>query len=716
MDLAYHRYGIKLRGVAGGNARSQRRVLEGFLIRADGGYGCLQPWPELGDGTLEVQWQALRSGGQTRLLRRALECAAVDAEARREGRSLFEGMMVPQSYATVTGSADFLTLKSEGFTGVKLKGGQNWQEILPRLRAAVEAGLRVRIDFNGLLSEQGFRELTQAAKDVRTWVDYVEDPMPYNPRAWEQLRRETGWHLGLDRVADGTEATGGFDVRILKPAVDGIGPLHDCPSISTVVTSYMDHAVGQAFAAWEAGRFGGRQGLAGLMTHRLFEPDAFTGRFAAAGPDWLGPGGTGLGFDDLLEGLPWVPIRPPRKRTAGQVLQNPRDPLPGGGPKLKAGQIGFATSGSTGTPSVVVHTRQTLETSARAVNNWLATAASDVWLRVLPDFHVGGYQIGVRAMLSGSRIISDEAKWDAQRFVKAVGEEAVTLSALVPAQVVDLVKRGLRAPAGIRAVMVGGGPLDEQQRLAALALGWPLLRTYGATETASQVATECIGAAGDLMLLPHWEARVMPAAGLTVANDKAGLLELRGAALALGRFVRKEQAWLWHKLPDAAGWWQTADQVILSGRKLTFLGRADRVVKVLGELVNLEAVEAALVSAGLIDRAFAVLAVPDVRRGVELVLVVERESGGQGTELNQSGSEPKALTREGGTPTLKAEEAGAAMPQRGDVNAALTAYTAGAAPFARISRIFEVDALPRSPLGKVKPAAAATLISRRPTL
>jgi len=46
----------------------------------------------------------------------------------------------------------------------------------------------------------------------------------------------------------------------------------------------------------------------GLMTHVLYEPDAFFERVERDGARLLPPRGTGLGFDDLLERLPWTSI------------------------------------------------------------------------------------------------------------------------------------------------------------------------------------------------------------------------------------------------------------------------------------------------------------------------------------------------------------------------------------------------------------------------
>ena len=58
--------------------------------------------------------------------------------------------------------------------------------------------------------------------------------------------------------------------------------------------------------SWVRGFLGSRMcGFLGLQTHGLFEADQFTERLGVAGPTFTAPGGAGLGFDDLLEKLPW---------------------------------------------------------------------------------------------------------------------------------------------------------------------------------------------------------------------------------------------------------------------------------------------------------------------------------------------------------------------------------------------------------------------------
>lgn len=652
--LYIHRYTLALRS-GPANARSQRRTVDGFLIRCGDGFGCVHPWPELGDPTVEELLARLRSGRRPHTLAaRALYCAAQDGTARKEGRSLFcrFSPAIPRSHATVTGDADFPALRAAGFSTVKLKTHGADAGIAGRVRAAVEAGLRVRLDCNGT----GIAAL----RTLRPWeeqIEFIEDPVPYFPQRWERIRSGLGLPLALDRI-EGAEA-GGFDIRVLKPALD------DCRrrEVPVVFTSYMDHPLGQMFAAWEAARYPGEQREAGLLTHTLFEPDAFTEAVRSIGPQLLSPGGTGLGFDALLDALPW-------QRLAGEpplLFTNPRAPLPDPPRELPPDAFVFQTSGSTGAPSLVCLTREALLANAAAVNAWVHATADDVWLRVLPEFHVGGQSIHFRAELSGSRVLVEE-KWDVTRFMMVTKHSRITLTSLVPAQVFDLVSAGLRAPESLRAIIVGGGAMEAALYQKARALGWPLLPSYGMTETASQVATARLDSLTSLEvppleLLPCWEAR----------TDAAGRLQLRGAPLLSGRLVAAAGDWVFEDALDADGWFTTADRVALEGRCLTPLGRCDRVVKVLGELVDLDAVEAALAAAGLPPGRGVAAALPDERAGVRPWLITDW---------------PDAAAC--------VEKANAALP-----------------PFARLAGWKQMD-LPRSPLGKILRAELTARLAVEP--
>ncbi|MEA2488547.1 MAG: o-succinylbenzoate---CoA ligase, partial [Acidobacteriota bacterium] len=159
----------------------------------------------------------------------------------------------------------------------------------------------------------------------------------------------------------------------------------------------------------------------------------------------------------------------------------------------------LATSGTTGALKLTALSKQGLLASAAAVNRHLESTAADIWCCVLPTFHVGGLGIYARAHLSGAEVIS--MAWDPVRFA----EQAVTLSALVPAQVRDLLQGGLTPPSSLRAIVIGGGAMSQALYRDALTAGWPVLPSYGMTECCSQIATARPGSP-ELILLDHLEA------------------------------------------------------------------------------------------------------------------------------------------------------------------------------------------------------------------
>jgi O-succinylbenzoate synthase len=247
------------------------------LLRVGDGFADLHPWPELGDQTIEEQLELLKRGEPGQQTRASLRFAALDGEARRRGVSLFAGLTIPESHWPGVEPLP-------GFDTVKLKG----LDSLP-------PNVRLRFDFNATLTAAEFLRVAESLPKER--VDFVEDPCPYDERVWAELRRTSGIRLALDR------GSGKADVIVHKPALGLDFPVHD----DVVVTSYMDHPIGQFAAALVAAthRVNHR---CGLFTHVLYEPDAFIERIRADGARLLAPEGTGFGFDDLLDGLSWTSI------------------------------------------------------------------------------------------------------------------------------------------------------------------------------------------------------------------------------------------------------------------------------------------------------------------------------------------------------------------------------------------------------------------------
>lgn len=328
----------------------------------------------------------------------------------------------------------------------------------------------------------------------------------------------------------------------------------------------------------------------------------------------------------------------------------------------------FQTSGTEGVRKWVGLTKQALLISAQAVNDHFGITAKDHWLLALTPYHVAGFGILARAQLSGSPVTRLEGKWSAQAFVEKCDHVGATLASLVPTQIFDLVAAQLRAPASMRAVLVGGGALNSELEAAALALGWQVHRTYAMTETGSTVAAQPHPGAA-LEVLPIWQVR----------TDDEGVLSVSGPALAQGYAVFEEGCWRWE--PISAEGLRTRDRVEISEvdgtRHLRFLGREAGIVKILGELVALgpiqDRIEALRLMQGLTAADAAVCDVPDPRKGSGLVLAVSGMTGSEGAKMQK------------------------------DLNESLR-------PFEHIQETRILHAIPRSELGKVKLAELRTLL------
>jgi O-succinylbenzoate synthase len=276
MPIWVHRYSLmprhRLSGVAAEGARY------GALLRIGNGFADLHPWPELGDLPLDTQLAMLARGETTAQSAASLHLAQIDGEARTRGVSLFDGLTIPESHWPGNDPP-------AGFDTVKIKGV-----------VRVPDDVRIRIDFNATLTPAEFLDVVETLSDER--IDFIEDPCPYDEETWANLRDMTGLRLAVDRVAPAGHS---YDVLVHKPALRSAWPEEDC---EIVVTSYMDHPIGQFGAAYVAATHQ-TSTRCGLMTHVLYEPDAFIERMERDGARLLPPKGTGIGFDDLLESLPW---------------------------------------------------------------------------------------------------------------------------------------------------------------------------------------------------------------------------------------------------------------------------------------------------------------------------------------------------------------------------------------------------------------------------
>ncbi len=286
------------------NSRSGRREHEGALIRVGDGYGCIHPWPELGDAPLDAQLERLAHGGSTPLVDAALECADIDGAYRRAGHSIYQDEIPPSHWLVLAGD-DPESAKAQGFRIAKIKGSPDLDTVRKTMRLWLDAGFQVNLDFNESLPPGEFLAFWESLDEAdRDAILMVEDPEQWTEDGWMDLR-EAKVPVAVDRDLIARYRLG--DIYVMKPNY-----LSEFPNYQSrfAVTSYMDHAIGQMFAGMVASHHSKNEKLVscGLLTHRCFEKDAFFEQIQTDGPCLLPVEGTGLGFDDLLEKLPWKRI------------------------------------------------------------------------------------------------------------------------------------------------------------------------------------------------------------------------------------------------------------------------------------------------------------------------------------------------------------------------------------------------------------------------
>jgi O-succinylbenzoic acid--CoA ligase len=281
------------------------------------------------------------------------------------------------------------------------------------------------------------------------------------------------------------------------------------------------------------------------------------------------------------------------------------------------------TSGSTGVPKAALHTFGNHYHSALGSNANIALAPGDRWLHSLPLYHVGGLSIVFRCLLAGAAVALPDP---AQFLGEAVAALGATHVSLVSTQLLRLLREDADL-GGVKAMLLGGGPVPAYLIDEALARGLPIHTSYGLTEMASQVTTTPPGAAREELYtagraLPHREISVSGEGEILVRGETlfAGYVEGEGIDLSL----------------DAGGWFRTGDLGEISAEgSLRVGGRRDNLFVSGGENVQPEEVEEALCRLDGVEEAV-VVPVPDEEFGARPVAFVRVAHGAP---------EPEALSR-----------------------------------------------------------------------
>ena len=265
---------------------------------------------------------------------------------------------------------------------------------------------------------------------------------------------------------------------------------------------------------------------------------------------------------DLLAGM-W---------SGGVVVGGSADAV--GSTELAGTALVVFTSGTTGVPKGVRLTGDNLEAAAEASRLHLGHDQDDTWLLAMPLHHVAGLSILVRQAYTGGSVLM-LPDFDPSSYAAALKGE-VSIASVVPTMLHRLLQHDTGPYHGLRAVMVGGGPIPSGLLERAAQAGLPVLPTYGLTETFGQVATLRPGS--------PLEYKAHPLPGVELRIDEEGRIAVRSRQVSPGYLGEPDRTSSWLVTNDLG---QIDDDGAVRGR-----GRADSVIVTGGEKVDPHRVEA----------------------------------------------------------------------------------------------------------------------------
>ncbi|GAA5158728.1 class I adenylate-forming enzyme family protein [Ornithinimicrobium tianjinense] len=310
-----------------------------------------------------------------------------------------------------------------------------------------------------------------------------------------------------------------------------------------------------------------------------------------------------------------------------------------GAPALPAGPVAdddpvlmVFTSGSSARPKAAVLSHASCYWTNLSLSRTLELDESDVVLSVMPQFHVGGWNVQpLLAWWTGATVVLERG-FDPGRVLRLVEERRVTTMMGVPthyARLADHPRFGMADFISLRSAVVGGAPMPAPLLRIFHARGVALTQGYGLTEAGPNVlcvppreALDRVGWAG--VPYPHVDVRLAdPVTGEEVAGAGSGELLVRGPGMFTGYFRDPEAtAAVWRD-----GWLATGDVAVRDASG--YLRIVDRLRNIFisgGENVAPAEVEAVLQTHPAVEDVV-VVGVPDERWGERGVALVVRRAG-----------------------------------------------------------------------------------------
>ena len=276
------------------------------------------------------------------------------------------------------------------------------------------------------------------------------------------------------------------------------------------------------------------------------------------------------------------------------------------------------TSGTTGRPKGVMHSSNTLLTSAILLSERFGLTASDVIFMPAPLAHQLGFCLGMMmAIQVGAPLVTMDV-WDPARAAELIAAHKVTYACGSTPFLTDLVntpdvdKLNLD---GFRMFLTSGAPIQRAGVEEARAvLGVSVLTGWGMTEliqgTATLPSERSDGPITDGTVFAGGEVRIVDDDQRALPPGEEGNLQYRGSTVFVGYFKRPDLYAL-----GGEGWFETGDLARLDERgHIRIVGRSKDIIIRGGENIPVFEVENLIYEMPQVNDV-ALVAMPDSRLG-----------------------------------------------------------------------------------------------------
>lgn len=255
------------------------------------------------------------------------------------------------------------------------------------------------------------------------------------------------------------------------------------------------------------------------------------------------------------------------------------------------------TSASSGEAKAAVHSFANHWYSALGSNENIPFGAGDRWLFSLPLYHIGGYSLLFRSLISGGSLAIGKPD---ESLGQSLRNFSLTHLSVVPTQLYRLLadNESTALLRTMKAVLLGGSSAPKSLIEEAVRQHIPLYLSYGSTEMSSQIATTPAPIQG----IQENSGRLLPWREIMASTD--GELLVKGACLFQG-YLREGKI---QPQTDKDGWFHTSDiGTVTDNGSVTVAGRKDNMFISGGENIHPEEIETALM---MIDGILEALVVP----------------------------------------------------------------------------------------------------------